>query len=66
MGRNETEREKPIMTLSRITFATIFLFAIVLLTAYLQTVYSFSTDVALAICLLDTVVAAIILVTGYR
>jgi hypothetical protein len=50
------------MTLSRIITASIILFAIVFITAYLQTIYHFNTYVALAVCLLDTILAAVIII----
>jgi hypothetical protein len=49
------------MTVSRIFMASIILFAIVFVTAYLQTIYHFNTYVALGVCLLDTILAAAII-----
>lgn len=51
------------MTLSRIITASIILFAIVCITAYLQTIYHFNTYIALGVCLLDTILAAVIITT---
>ena len=49
------------MTVSRIITAGIILLAIVCVTAYLQTIYHFNTYVALGVCLLDTILAAVII-----
>jgi hypothetical protein len=46
---------------SRLVLSYIFLFAVVTITAYLQSILHFNTYLALAICFLDTIVSAAIL-----
>jgi len=48
------------ITQGRLLFAGILLFAVVTITAYLQSILHFNTYLALAICLADTVVSMVI------
>lgn len=45
--------------LSRLIIVTGFLFAVVICTAYFQTIFHFNTYLALAICLIDTILSAL-------
>jgi len=44
-------------TRTRIVLCYLMLFGVVLITAYLQSVFQFSTYLALAICMIDTIVS---------
>ncbi|MBV9231934.1 MAG: hypothetical protein JOZ18_21670 [Chloroflexi bacterium] len=46
---------------TRLIFASIFLFAVLFGTSYLQTILHFDTYTALFICFLDTLISAMIL-----
>jgi hypothetical protein len=46
---------------TRVILTSIFLFAVVTITAYIQSITHFNTYLALAICLVDTIVSAAIL-----
>ncbi len=46
---------------TRLWIAYAFLFGVVIITAYLQSVLHFDTYLALAICLADTIIAAVML-----
>jgi len=48
---------EPTPTRTRIGFAILCFFGVVLITAYLQSVFQFSTYLALAICMIDTIVS---------
>lgn len=45
----------------RLIIVIVFLFAVVIGTAYFQTIFHFNTYLALAICLLDTILSALLL-----
>jgi hypothetical protein len=49
------------ITQTRVIVAGIFLFAVVIITAYLQSVLHFNTYLALAICVADTIGAMVII-----
>jgi hypothetical protein len=46
---------------TRLILTSIFLFAVVISTSYLQSILHFNTYLALAICLIDTIASAAIL-----
>lgn len=52
---------EPSTVRTRLMLASATLFGVMLITAYLQSVLHFDTYLALAICMVDTVVAAMIL-----
>lgn len=52
---------KHLHTRTRLLLVGILLFAVVICTSYLQTVFHFDTYLALTICLLDTIIAAMLL-----
>jgi hypothetical protein len=57
---------RSVSTRARLTIASIFLFTVVISTSYFQTIFHFNTYLALAICLLDTILSALFLFAGKK